>query len=61
MKIYYHTRCMLSRFLRDEDGPTATEYAILLAMLIIGAMAAISGIGSRMMGLYTSINSAIPS
>ena len=49
------------RFLREEDGPSATEYAILLAVLVVVAMAAIQGIGSRMMGLYTAINSAVPS
>ncbi|TWT43853.1 Flp/Fap pilin component [Phycisphaerae bacterium RAS1] len=53
----YHT---LVRFLRDEDGPTATEYAILLAMLVLVAVAAIQGIGSRMMNIYQNIDGSLP-
>lgn len=48
------------RFCREEDGPTATEYAILLAMLILVAVAAIQGIGSRMMNIYQNIDSSLP-
>lgn len=48
------------RLWREEDGPTATEYAILLAMLVLVAVVAIQGIGSRMMNIYTNIDAAIP-
>jgi len=44
----------------SEDGPTGTEYAILLALLVLVAMGAMQGIGSRVFNVYTSINDAIP-
>ena len=44
---------------REEDGPSATEYAILLALLIIGAMATIGAIGSSMDDIYVTINAAV--
>jgi pilus assembly protein Flp/PilA len=35
------------RFLVSEDGPTAVEYAVMLALIIIVCLAAISSIGTR--------------
>jgi pilus assembly protein Flp/PilA len=46
--------------LTSEDGPSATEYAIMLAVIALVAMGAIEGIGSRIYNVYASINSAMP-
>ena len=35
------------RFLSTEDGPTAVEYAVMLALLIIVCMVSIALIGSQ--------------
>lgn len=35
------------RFLVAEDGPTAVEYAVMLALIIIVCLAAISTIGTK--------------
>ena len=37
----------VQRFLVSEDGPTAVEYAVMLALIIIVCLAAISAIGSN--------------
>ena len=50
----------LRRLLLEDEGPSATEYAILLAMLVLVAVAAIRGIGERMYNIYENINAAIP-
>jgi pilus assembly protein Flp/PilA len=34
------------RFLREEDGPTAVEYAIMLALIIVVCVGAIQAVGS---------------
>jgi pilus assembly protein Flp/PilA len=34
-------------FLREEDGPTVVEYAVMLALIIVVCMAAISLIGQK--------------
>lgn len=47
-------------FVVSEDGPTATEYAILLALIVLVAVGAIQGIGERMMNIYENIDGAIP-
>ena len=37
----------LSRFLRREDGPTAVQYAVLLALLVVLCIAAVQSLGTR--------------
>jgi pilus assembly protein Flp/PilA len=35
------------RFIRSEDGPTAVEYAIMLALIIVVCIGAITTVGSN--------------
>ncbi len=49
-----------SRFAREQDAASATEYAILLAVLVLVAIATIRSIGEGMHDVYDSINNAIP-
>jgi pilus assembly protein Flp/PilA len=48
------------RFLHSEDGPTATEYAVMLALIIMVALGAITGIGVKLDSIYTSLDSQLP-
>jgi pilus assembly protein Flp/PilA len=34
-------------FLKREDGPTAVEYAVMLALIIVVCMTAIATVGSK--------------
>ena len=34
------------RFFKDEEGPTAVEYAVMLALIIVACIAAISALGT---------------
>lgn len=36
----------VKRFVRNEDGPTAVEYAVMLALIVVVCITAISTIGS---------------
>lgn len=49
----------LQRFWRDESGPTGTEYAMLLAAIILTAVAVISQFADRMTTLTASISSEL--
>jgi len=35
------------RFLKKEDGPTAVEYAVMLALIIVVCIAAITTLGTN--------------
>ena len=43
-------------FLRDESGPTAVEYAVLLAGIILTALAAIAAVGQNTTLMYNNID-----
>lgn len=47
-------------FLANEDGPTATEYAVMLALIIIIALGAITALGSKVSAVFTNITAAMP-
>jgi pilus assembly protein Flp/PilA len=44
-------------FLVQEDGPTATEYAVMLALIIVVAIAAIKILGENVNSTFETVNS----
>jgi pilus assembly protein Flp/PilA len=42
-------------FLKREDGPTAVEYAVMLALIIVVCIAAISALGSNAEGTFNYV------
>jgi pilus assembly protein Flp/PilA len=46
-------------FLRREDGPTAVEYAVMLALIIVVCIAAITVLGSNANGTFADVGSAV--
>ncbi|HEY2411044.1 MAG TPA: Flp family type IVb pilin [Pirellulaceae bacterium] len=45
----------VQRFLVSEDGPTAVEYAVMLALIIIVCLTAIQAIGSNANATFNSV------
>ena len=43
------------RFLRAEDGPTAVEYAVMLALIIVVCIAAITTLGNNAKSTYNNV------
>lgn len=43
------------RFLRNEDGPTAVEYAVMLALIIIVCLTAITAVGTQAAAQFNNI------
>jgi len=52
--------CRLASLLRSESGPTATEYAVLIAVICVAAIGALSSFGVHMDNLYMDIASTVP-
>jgi pilus assembly protein Flp/PilA len=46
-------------FLSQEDGPTAVEYAVMLALIIVVCIGAITALGSNTNKTFNSINNAV--
>jgi len=47
-------------FLKSEDGPTATEYAVMLALIIIVALGAITALGTKVSTTFSNVTTALP-
>lgn len=45
---------LLKRLIRDEDGPTAVEYAVMLALVIVVCIAAITTLGGNTNKVYSN-------
>jgi len=43
------------RFVKGEEGPTAVEYAVMLALIIVVCIAAITTLGSNANNTFSSI------
>ena len=47
------------RFLVSEDGPTAVEYAVMLALIIIVCLTAISALGNAAKNTFTTVEQEV--
>ena len=51
----------LVNFLKKEDGPTAVEYAVMLALIIVVCIAAITAIGTNANSTFSRVGSTLGS
>jgi pilus assembly protein Flp/PilA len=49
----------VQQFLVSEDGPTAVEYAVMLALIVIVCLTAIQAIGTNANSTFNSISSQL--
>ena len=47
------------RLWREEDGPTAAEYAVLLALIVMALVASIVGVAQAMHGAFAAARDAL--
>ncbi|RJP41603.1 MAG: Flp family type IVb pilin [Phycisphaerales bacterium] len=52
-------RCKAAQFLRDETAATAVETAFILAVILLAAIGAISGLGLKNRDIWANVASAI--
>ena len=46
-------------FLKKEDGPTAVEYAVMLALIVVVCITAITTLGTNANATFTKVGTAI--
>ena len=49
------------RFLVSEDGPTAVEYAVMLALIVVACVTVVSNLGKSISGTFSSVSSSLGS
>jgi pilus assembly protein Flp/PilA len=47
------------QFLQSEDGPTAVEYAVMLALIIVVCITAITALGTNANATFSSVSNTI--
>jgi pilus assembly protein Flp/PilA len=45
----------VARFLEREDGPTAVEYAVMLALIIVVCIVAITALGTNANKVFSNV------
>jgi len=56
MRSLFHN---LVSFLKKEDGPTAVEYAVMLALIIVVCIAAITTLGTNARDTFNFVGSRV--
>jgi pilus assembly protein Flp/PilA len=51
----------VKRFLASEDGPTAVEYAVMLALIVVAIVAVVGALGTSISGTFSSVSSTVGS
>ena len=49
----------LVEFLKKEDGPTAVEYAVMLALIIVVCITAITTLGTNANKTFTNVSNSM--
>ena len=49
----------VQRFLASEDGPTAVEYAVMLALIVIVCLTAISSLGDAAKNTFEEVEASV--
>jgi pilus assembly protein Flp/PilA len=49
----------LRRFLQSEDGPTAVEYAVMLALILVACIGVVTSLGGSVSQTFSSVNASV--
>ncbi len=49
---------LVADFLKKEDGPTAVEYAVMLALIVVVCITAITTLGGNANKTFTTVGNA---
>ncbi|MCA9241921.1 MAG: Flp family type IVb pilin [Planctomycetales bacterium] len=51
----------VQKFLKSEDGPTAVEYAVMLALIVVVCLTAIQSIGTNAATTFNNVSAQLGS
>jgi pilus assembly protein Flp/PilA len=47
------------RFLVSEDGPTAVEYAVMLALILVACITIVQSLGTSTSSTFSTVNNSM--
>ena len=51
----------VQRFLVSEDGPTAVEYAVMLALILVACITIVTTLGKSISNTFSTVNTSLGS
>jgi pilus assembly protein Flp/PilA len=48
----------IRQFLSSEDGPTAVEYAVMLALILVACITIVQTLGTSVSGTFSTVNTS---
>ena len=48
----------IRQFLSSEDGPTAVEYAVMLALILVACITIVQTLGTSVSGTFSTVNAS---
>ena len=50
---------LVSKLVKDEQGGEVLEYALIAGLIIVGAIAAVTTVGTKILARWTSLQNSI--
>ena len=50
---------VVTRFVREEDAPTAVEYGLMVALIAVVVIAGATALGTSTLGVFNAVAAAI--
>jgi pilus assembly protein Flp/PilA len=50
----------LIAFIKEEEGATAVEYGIMVALIAVVIIAAVTTVGTKLRGTFTTVGNTMP-
>lgn len=51
---------LIKNFLKSEDGPTAVEYAVMLALIIVVCIGTVTALGGKVNSSFGTTTGSLP-
>ncbi len=52
-------KTLLSKLVKDEQGGEVLEYALIAGLIIVGAIAMVSAVGTKVLARWTNLDSSL--
>jgi pilus assembly protein Flp/PilA len=50
----------IRRFIKNEDGPTAVEYAVMVALIAVAIIVTVQALGENLNTTFGNVSDALP-